>query len=153
MAENQAVKHQADERERSRRSSPAAELEAPTHPLLALQQTAGNRAVQRLVATGGRPAQIQRVLSPGTYGMGMGAYANLISGWSTLAGQSGALVGSTANVMTSAIAANTQATGAYTQAMGLLPAITSVLNFVTIANAEPAPASEPEVQVPATGGV
>jgi hypothetical protein len=138
MADTHTVKHQADERERSRRTAQAAGLESPTHPLLELQQIAGNRAVQRLVTSGGRPAQIQRVLSPATSSFGHGTYSRLLGTWAGLQGYTQSLQG--------------QALGANAMTSVLLGEIQNVMAFLTMAQAEPAPPGASSPQVPATAG-
>ena len=103
--------------------------ESEQHPLLSLQQMAGNRAVQRLVGpASNRPAAIQRVLSPATHFYGLAAHAGLTASWSGLSGQMAGLqaTAANANVLTQAMAAN----------------IGQMLGFISMAQGEPAPPSE-----------
>ena len=96
------------------------------HPLLTLQQTVGNRAVQRLVSSlPKRPGVIQRVLSPSTYFLGIGAHGGLLASWAQLSAQ-------TATIQQ--MAANASA-----QAQGMLANIGLMQTFIGLAQAEPAP--------------
>ena len=96
------------------------------HPLLSLQQTVGNRAVQRLVnAASQRPGVIQRVLSPATHAFGMAAYGGLMGSWAGLLAQTGAIQQEAAN--------------ASVWTMGMLANISQMQAFIGMAQAEPAP--------------
>ena len=108
------------------------------HPLLSLQQTVGNRAVQRLVnAASQRPGVIQRVLSPATHAFGMAAHGGLLASWAGLLGQTGALQQEAAN--------------ASVWTLGMLTDIGQMQAFIGMAQAEPAPpAAGPGLQMGAS---
>ena len=108
------------------------------HPLLTLQQTVGNHAVQRLVSSlPKRPGVIQRVLSPATHAFGMATYGGLMGSWAGLLAQTGAIQQEAAN--------------ASVWTMGMLPNISQMQAFIGMAQAEPAPpAAGPGLQMGAS---
>ena len=133
---------------------------ASEHPLLALQQLAGNRAVQRLVADAdgdsgeqrtstqrapARPvvaqptsiqrAVIQRVLSPSTAAMGHSATNDLITRWAQAHGAASHVIE----------AART----AETRVFDILTPITMVQATLAVAEREPAPGMAATTQAPA----
>jgi hypothetical protein len=126
----------------ARERSIGADAAATSHPLLHLQQLAGNRAVRRLVTA--RPHTIhrmvlQRVLSPETAAMGRAATGDLISGWAgaSLATLDAAEQASAAAQQAGAAAQQTGA--ANTAVADLLMPVTMVQAALAVAETEPAP--------------
>jgi len=131
MPERQKSADQSSERGR-RAQQPEHAAQPERHPLLTLQQTVGNGAVQRLVSSlPARPGVIQRVLSPSTTLMGYGTHARLHAGWMNLFGRMQTLQGQTGDAMA--------------RTMAMVGDIGRVLNFVAVAQSEPAPPPAGEV--------
>ena len=84
-----AETHQSCEKPSTRNTSPERDrpspaLERGTHPILALQRSAGNRAVQRVLGHQPRATHIQRHVAPGTVALGQSLHASLLGHFADL---------------------------------------------------------------------
>jgi hypothetical protein len=150
MAQGEAQTHQsADHAARNARDGDPVTKGAytPDHPLLELQHTAGNRAVQRLIdgdAPGsGRPALVQRHMAPGMAGMAMSSQA-------TVQSTAGSLMMQGAQTTIAGIQVQ-QAAGQLMQSASMIAA--AVASSESLPAAATGGATPEPIQVPATGGV
>ena len=80
------------------RAQTSAALERSTHPILKLQQTVGNRAVQRALGHQPQATRIQRHVAPGTVALGQMLSASLLRHFADLSIQSQNLQQATSEV-------------------------------------------------------
>ena len=107
MAQTRGTSDETNDQHKStehRDERPQADAVTSDHPALSLQQTAGNRAVQRLVGghTGAHPATIQRHISPGTSALGTMTHASLMTTSADLSVDAMALQDATASIQQTA---------------------------------------------------